>query len=128
MKVFVKVGKQQEEEKPVNPDTVVEETIQGMLNTRLIESREDVISVWYKSLDYGYPTPSLDRDKAINKVVPELDKLDIYSRGRFGGWKYEVSNQDHSLMQGVEIVNKLELGINEVTFTFPGTANAMWGK
>jgi protoporphyrinogen oxidase len=114
--------------KPVNHETVVEETIQGMLNTKLIESRDDIISVWYKSLDYGYPTPSLDRDKAINKVIPELDKLDIYSRGRFGGWKYEVSNQDHSLMQGVELVNKLELGINEITFPFPATANAMWGK
>lgn len=114
--------------KPVNAETIVEETIQGMLNTKLIESRDDIISVWYKSLDYGYPTPSVDRDKAINKVIPELDKLDIYSRGRFGGWKYEVSNQDHSLMQGVEIVNMLELGINEVTFPFPATANAMWGK
>lgn len=114
--------------KHVNPETVVEETIQGMLNTKLIESRDDIISVWYKALEYGYPTPSLDRDKILNKVIPVLDKQDIYSRGRFGGWKYEASNQDHSMMQGVEIVNKLELGINELTYFFPGTANAMWGK
>ena len=116
------------EVKPVNHETIVEETIQGMLNAKLIESREDIVSVWYKSLDYGYPTPSVDRDKALVKVIPALDKVDIYSRGRFGGWKYEVSNQDHSLMQGVEIVNKLELGINEITYPFPATANAMWGK
>jgi len=114
--------------KDVNANTLTEETIQGMLNTGLIESREDIVSVWYKSLDYGYPTPSVDRDKSIMAVIPELDKQDIYSRGRFGGWKYEVSNQDHSLMQGVEIVNKLVLGIPEVTFPFPATANAMWGK
>jgi len=118
----------QSEHKPVNPETVVEETIQGMLNTKLIESRDDIASVWYKALEYGYPTPSVDRDKAIVKVVPELEKYDIYSRGRFGGWKYEVSNQDHSLMQGVEIANKLVLDINEITFPFPATANAMWGK
>jgi len=114
--------------KDVNANTLTEETMQGMLNTGLIESREDIVSVWYKSLDYGYPTPSVDRDKSIMAVIPELDKQDIYSRGRFGGWKYEVSNQDHSLMQGVEIVNKLVLGIPEVTFPFPATANAMWGK
>jgi protoporphyrinogen oxidase len=118
----------QSEHKPVNADTIVEETIQGMLNTKLIESRDDIISVWYKSLDYGYPTPSVDRDKALTTVIPVLDKMGIYSRGRFGGWKYEVSNQDHSLMQGVEIANKLVLGINEVTYPFPNTANAMWGK
>ncbi|NCX95280.1 MAG: amine oxidase [Chitinophagia bacterium] len=114
--------------KAVNSSTIVEETIQGMLNAKLIEDREHIASVWYKSLDYGYPTPSTDRDGVLNKIIPQLDKMHIYSRGRFGGWKYEVSNQDHSLMQGVEIVNKLELGIGEVTFPFPATANAMWGK
>jgi len=114
--------------KEVDHATIIEDTIQGMLNTKLIESRDDIISIAHKFLDYGYPTPSVDRDQAINKVIPVLDKQDIYSRGRFGAWKYEVSNQDHSFMQGVEIINKIALGINEVTFAFPGTANAMWGK
>jgi hypothetical protein len=30
-------------------------------------------------------------------------------------WKYEVSNTDHSLMQGVELVNRLLLGEPETT-------------
>lgn len=114
--------------KSVDNSNVLEDTIQGMLNTRLIESRDDIVSTWSMKLDYGYPTPSIERDDILKKVIPELDKQQIYSRGRFGGWKYEVSNQDHSLMQGVEIVNKLELDINEITFTFPAVANAMWGK
>lgn len=116
------------EYKPVDNSKVLEDTIQGMLNTRLIESRDDIESIWSMKLDYGYPTPSIERDDILQRVIPQLDKQQIYSRGRFGGWKYEVSNQDHSLMQGVELVNKLELGINEITFTFPAVANAMWGK
>lgn len=114
--------------KLVNQDTIIEETIQGMINTELIESGDEIISIWYKKLDYGYPTPSVNRDEILTTVIPKLDELSIYSRGRFGAWKYEVSNQDHSLMQGVEIVNKLELNINELTYPFPNTANAMWGK
>jgi protoporphyrinogen oxidase len=114
--------------KPVDRDNLIEDTIQGMLHTKLIQSRDEIVSVWYKGLEYGYPTPSVDRDRILSKVIPALDNLSIYSRGRFGGWKYEVSNQDHSMMQGVEIVNKLELGINEITYPFPSTANAMWGK
>jgi hypothetical protein len=39
-----------------------------------------------------------------------------------------VSNQDHSLMQGVELINRLVLGIPEVTLTFPEIANANWGR
>jgi hypothetical protein len=114
--------------KPVDRDNLIEDTIQGMLNTKLIQSRDEIVSVWYKGLEYGYPTPSVDRDRILTKVIPALDNLSIYSRGRFGGWKYEVSNQDHSMMQGVEIVNKLVLSINELTYPFPSTANAMWGK
>ena len=40
-------------------------------------------------------------------VLPALERHGVYSRGRFGAWMYEVSNQDHSFMQGVEFVNRL---------------------
>ena len=46
----------------------------------------------------------------------DLEQRNIYSRGRFGEWKYEVSNQDHSLMQGVELVDNLKMGMPEVTY------------
>lgn len=44
------------------------------------------------------PTPSLGRDAALEKILPTL-KTDygIWSRGRFGSWKYECGNQDHSV-------------------------------
>jgi protoporphyrinogen oxidase len=111
--------------KPVNLDTVVDDTIEGMFATKLIHKSHDVLSTWSYRAHYGYPTPALGRDAALNAIHPELEKFDIYSRGRFGGWKYEVSNQDHSMMQGVELVNNLKLGVPEVTYWFPSTANNM---
>lgn len=45
-----------------------------------------------------------------------LEAHDIYSRGRFGGWKYEVSNQDHVFMQGKEIAERLILGQEEKVY------------
>jgi hypothetical protein len=34
----------------------------------------------------------------------------------FGGWKYEVSNQDHAFMQGVEALDRLISGKPETTY------------
>lgn len=111
--------------KPVNAERVVEDTIEGLFATELINTGHDVLSTWSYRAHYGYPTPSLGRDAALNAIHPELEKHRIYSRGRFGGWKYEISNQDHSLMQGVELVDKLIHGVPEVTYWFPNTANNM---
>ena len=95
-----------------------------MVSSKLIASRESVHHTWYRRLERGYPTPSLRRDEALDAIVPELEARHVYSRGRFGAWKYEVSNQDHSFAQGVEIVERLLLGRPERTVNEPDTVNA----
>ena len=114
--------------KPVDQARLVEDTILGCLNTKLFADRADVVSTWQFRAKHGYPTPSIDRDEILKCVLPELEKLNVYSRGRFGAWKYEVSNQDHSLMQGVELANLLIHGIPETTVHYPEIANANWGR
>lgn len=103
--------------KPVNHDTIVEDTIVGLENAGLLEpgERDDIVTTWHYHAEYSYPTPSVDRDAILADVIPWLEDRAIYSRGRFGMWKYEVSNTDHTLMQGVELVNRLLLGEPETT-------------
>lgn len=97
------------EYKPVDRSTIVDETIQGLINAGLLkpEDRKDIVDIWHYQADYSYPTPSIERDDILADVIPWLENQSIYSRGRFGMWKYEVSNTDHSLMQGVELINRL---------------------
>ncbi|MBN8547764.1 MAG: FAD-dependent oxidoreductase [Deltaproteobacteria bacterium] len=102
--------------KPVNHKTLLEETISGLRNTKLISDKDQIVSTWTFHAPYGYPTPSLERDAIIKDVMPALQKLGVYSRGRFGGWKYEVANQDHSFMQGVEWADYMLKGVEESTF------------
>ena len=111
--------------KPVDVANIIRDTLDGMRATKLIEDHHEILSTWSYRAHYGYPTPSLGRDAALNILHSALEGLGIYSRGRFGGWKYEVSNQDHSLMQGVELADKLTSGVPEVTYWFPNTANNM---
>ncbi|HSU67173.1 MAG TPA: FAD-dependent oxidoreductase [Tepidisphaeraceae bacterium] len=103
--------------KHVDGKTIVDETITGLVNAGLIkdEDRKDIVSTWVYHADYSYPTPSVERDAILAQAIPFLEKHGIYSRGRFGMWKYEVSNTDHTLMQGVELANRLILGEAETT-------------
>lgn len=103
--------------KPVDHDTIVEHTIQGLERVGLLQpgERDDIASTWHHHVSYSYPTPSVDRDDRLSAVIPWLEARGIFSRGRFGMWKYEVSNTDHTLMQGVEVVDRLLLGEPERT-------------
>ena len=109
--------------KPVDRAGLLDSVVAGLVATKLIDSPNDVASTWVYSARHGYPTPFQGRDALVEPIIAELEKLGIHSRGRFGGWKYEVSNQDHSLMQGVELVNKLAFGTPEVTYWHPSVAN-----
>lgn len=103
--------------KPVSGKSIVDDTIQGLINAGMIkeQDRNDIVDTWVYHADYSYPTPSVERDTILAEVIPYLEQQGIYSRGRFGMWKYEVSNTDHSLMQGVELINRLLKGEAEQT-------------
>jgi protoporphyrinogen oxidase len=109
--------------KPVNLKTIVQETIQGAVNTKMIGEKEEIVSIYHHRLERGYPTPSLDRDKAVTEGLQVLKRLGVWSRGRFGAWKYEVGNQDHSVMQGVEAVDNILRGSVEMTLLHPNITN-----
>ncbi|WP_415719422.1 protoporphyrinogen/coproporphyrinogen oxidase [Maridesulfovibrio sp.] len=105
-------------EKIIDQHNIIKEVEEGLVNTSMIseEDRKDIISRWSINVDYGYPVPCLQRDEALKVLQPALESMNIYSRGRFGGWKYEVSNMDHSVMQGVEWAERMINGQPETTY------------
>ncbi len=103
---------------------IVEDTVDALVLYKFL-TKQQIVSTFYHRLPYGYPVPSLSRDFILSEVQPWLQSMDIYSRGRFGGWKYEVGNQDHSFMQGVELADLLVRGISEETYWHPDIVNNM---
>ena len=93
--------------KPVQSGTLVAETLRALAADGMIPDPGAVIGTTHRRLPKGYPTPFLGRDKVVDPVLRAFEAVDIYSRGRFGAWKYEVSNQDHSFAQGYECVERL---------------------
>ncbi len=109
--------------KKVDHNHVTEDIIQGALNTKLIADRNDIHHVWQSFVKDAYPTPDLNRNGMLFPLLRHFEKQHIFSRGRFGSWRYEVGNMDHSLMQGVEFADHILKSKDEVTVWKPNTVN-----
>lgn len=108
------------EHKYEDRDCIVDQTIRGLVNTSMISQADtkDIVDTHVIERDYTYPIPGLQRDAALGAIHPFLESRDIYSRGRFGAWRYEVGNMDHSVAQGVEWVNRMILGEDQEELTY----------
>ena len=98
-------------------------TLNAARKAGLIPEGTKIASQWSTFVPYSYPVPTLGRDDAIDPLLPRLEAAGVLSRGRFGAWKYEVGNMDHSFMQGAEAVDHILTGSEEVTLHHPEIVN-----
>lgn len=103
-----------------NPDVqnLFDKVLAGLIRAKMLDEsdRNRIVSRYHRTVSYSYPIPTLDRDKALAVLQPVLMKKGIYSRGRFGAWRYEIGNMDHSVMMGVEAVDHALSGAEEKVF------------
>lgn len=109
--------------KPVDRENLMKDCMQGLVNTDMLKPGDEVVSTYHRAFDHGYPTPTLEREGVLKQLLPKLQDLDIWSRGRFGSWRYEVGNQDHSFMLGVEATDHIVNGSTELTLNYPDFVN-----
>lgn len=113
--------------KPVDRGRLAEETLRALVEDGLLPDRDRVVSVARRFIPQAYPTPFLGRDAVVDPLLRAFEARGIFSRGRFGAWKYEVGNQDHSFAQGYECVERLAAGGGaeyEPTLFAPDVVNA----
>jgi protoporphyrinogen oxidase len=110
--------------RPVDEADVAADVVRGLVATSLVASEAQVHHVWHTRLEHGYPVPSRTRDRGLGGIQSTFEARGVFSRGRFGAWKYEVSNQDHSFAQGVEAVDAWLDGSEEITLRRPDEVNA----
>jgi protoporphyrinogen oxidase len=85
------------------PDRVRE----GLVAVELVDAGAPVASVHEVDIEYAYPIPTLERDAALSTIQPWLQEHAIYSRGRFGSWRYEIGNMDHAVKMGIDVARLL---------------------
>ncbi|HRY30632.1 MAG TPA: FAD-dependent oxidoreductase [Elusimicrobiota bacterium] len=110
--------------KKVDSKTLVRDVLRALRQDRLIPHSRHIVDIWRRRVEHAYPTPTLERDELLGAILPSLEARSVFSRGRFGGWKYEAGNQDHCFMQGVEWAERFLYGKKETTYDVPERINA----
>ena len=61
--------------------------MQGCLKTKLVVLENEVVSLYHRRLEHGYPTPSVGREAVLKEALPWLQEKGLWSRGRFGSYR-----------------------------------------
>jgi UDP-galactopyranose mutase len=89
------------------PAELEERVRAGLVSGGVVEDDLPIASLHTIDVEYAYPVPTLGRDRALAAIQPWLMERDIYARGRFGAWRYELGNMDHAVKMGVDIAHRL---------------------
>jgi protoporphyrinogen oxidase len=81
-----------------------------LVATGVVADDAPIASVHTIDVEYAYPVPTLRRDRALAAIQPWLMAHDIYARGRFGSWRYEIGNMDHAVKMGIDAARLLVEG------------------
>jgi protoporphyrinogen oxidase len=84
--------------------------VAGLQAVGLVENDSPIASVHSIDVEYAYPVPTRERDSALESIQPWLLERDVFSRGRFGSWRYEIGNMDHAVKMGIDVARLLVEG------------------
>ncbi|MEU8265132.1 FAD-dependent oxidoreductase [Micromonospora sp. NPDC048999] len=96
---------------------LVEECDLALRRCGLVPESAERVSGHVELIPYAYPVPTVGRDAALALIQPWLERQSIYSRGRFGTWRYEIGNMDHAVTMGQDIARRLVRGTAERIYT-----------
>jgi protoporphyrinogen oxidase len=96
-------------QKPEPRDGLEQRVESGLRASGVVDGRPPVVSIHVEDIPYAYPVPTVERDAALELIQPWLASHDIFSRGRFGSWRYEIGNMDHAVKMGIDIARRLVL-------------------
>ncbi len=93
--------------RPLEAEGLADRVVDSLRSVGLVSADTPIVSQHVHHIPYAYPVPTLGRDGALAVIQPWLMRHGIYARGRFGAWRYELGNMDHSVKMGVDVARHL---------------------
>lgn len=91
--------------RPLDKDTAVEKTIEGLIASKLITPDDNISLVHTEEILPAYIIYDLNHAKYVALIRDYLGEHDIRTVGRFGEWQY--FNMDHSMRSGKTVADEI---------------------
>jgi len=91
--------------RPLDKDTAVEKTIDGLIAAKLITPDDNISLVHTEEILPAYIIYDLDHAKYVATIREYLGEYGIRTVGRFGEWQY--FNMDHSMRSGKSAADRI---------------------
>ncbi|MEU8263081.1 NAD(P)-binding protein [Micromonospora sp. NPDC048999] len=101
----------------VDHNVLIDSCDRALRRHGLVPAHAPLASAHVEVIPYAYPVPTLSRDAALAEVMPWMEAVGIYPRGRFGAWRYEIGNMDHAVKMGIDVARRLVTGTPEELLT-----------
>ncbi|MCS7228103.1 MAG: FAD-dependent oxidoreductase, partial [Endomicrobia bacterium] len=93
----------------VSTNKIVNETafyyniVKTLISTNIITSKDEILFYQFLTIPYAYVVYDKYREEVLPLVLRRLKQNDIYSIGRYGGWKYSYMSEN--IKDAIETVN-----------------------
>jgi UDP-galactopyranose mutase len=91
--------------RPLDRETAVEKTIEGLIASRLITAEDNISFVHTEEILPAYVIYDLEHASNVATIREWLLQYGIRTAGRFGEWQY--FNMDHSMRSGKRAVDEI---------------------
>jgi len=103
--VYVEIACKPGEITPERERELIARAKKDLIKAGILERESEILKVWSFTIPYAYVIYDKDRYKNLEIIRDYLRKKDIYSVGRYGGWKY--STMEEAILEGKEVAEKL---------------------
>ena len=90
---------------PYSKDRILEKVFEGLINAQILKNRKEISLIDVKNIKYAYVIYDDFRRKNLPILMRYLENHDVFSIGRYGGWKYLC--MEEAILEGKRITEKL---------------------
>ena len=103
--VYVEIAYKEEEKKQENEEKLIIRAKKDLIKAGILKTEREILVEHPERIAYAYVIYDRNRDRNLEIIQNYLRKKDIYSVGRYGGWKY--STMEEAILEGKEVAEKL---------------------